>query len=210
LVLTQIHFKKGMRGRFRGEQEDDKVATNWYEFFGDIELARAKVPDDKSRLNVDKLPSDGLFLTCQTLRVITEPPPVGSPPSTPARDQVKAWENAKVWSSDKSLESDVITYDSAKDLILAFGEEGRGVLYAQQHAPGQPATQGTAKAVQLNPKTGAMHFIENDSIQMIDKNTGARPLAAKPVDPDAKKEKQPRKPFRLPVGNVERRGFTGQ
>ena len=92
-------------------------------------------------------------------------------------------------------------------MIYAFGEEGRGVIYAQQHAPGQPSTLGSAKAVRTNPKTGAMHFIDNASVQLIDKNTGSRPVAAIPVDPDAKAKKPPRKPFRLPTGNVERRGY---
>src|SRR5262245_29867670 len=45
LVLTQIQFAKEMRGRFQSEQQNDTVATNWYEFFGDIQLARAKVPN---------------------------------------------------------------------------------------------------------------------------------------------------------------------
>ncbi len=40
---------------------------------------------DKTSLDPDELPSDGLFLTGQTLRVISEPPPVGSPKSAPAR-----------------------------------------------------------------------------------------------------------------------------
>ncbi|MFI5455416.1 MAG: hypothetical protein ACHRXM_08180 [Isosphaerales bacterium] len=210
LVLTQIKFIKGMRGRFGNGLENNTVSNNWYEFFGDIQLARAKVPDAQTILNFDKLPGDGLFLTSQTLRVITEPPPAGSPPSTPARDFLKAWEKAYVWSSDKSLQADVITYDSEKDLIYAFGEEGRGVSYGQQHATGQPSSLGTAKAMRLNPKTGAMHLIDNASVQLIDKNTGVRPVAANPVDPDAKVKKPPRRPFRLPAGNVERRGFTGQ
>ena len=179
--MTQIYFIKGMRGRFGTGQEPEKVTNNWYEFFGDIQLARAKVPNTQSTLNFDKLPSDGLFLTSQTLRVITEPPPAGSPPSTPDRDYIKAWEKAYVWSSDKSLQSDVITYDSEKDLIYAFGEEGRGVIYAQQHAAGQPSTLGSAKAMRLNPKTGAMQFVDNASIQLIDKNTGIRPVAGQAV-----------------------------
>src|SRR5262249_50659509 len=197
-------------GRIAAGQEDEKVPTNWYEFFGDIQLARAKVLDGQSTLNFDKLPSDGFFLTSQTLRVRNEPPPVGAPPSTPARDYVKAWEKAYVWSSDKSLQSDVITYDSEKDLIYAFGEQGRLVSYAQQHAAGQPSSLGSAQAMRLNPKTGAMHFIDNASIQLIDKNSGTRPDVAKPVDPDAKKAKPPRRPFRLPSGNLERRGFSGR
>jgi hypothetical protein len=210
LVLTQIHFIKAMRGRFRPDNETKRVATNQYEFFGNIELTRAKVPDAEARLNADNLPSDGFYLTAQTLRVITEPPAAGSPPSTPGRDYVKAWEKATVWNSDKVLQSDVITYDSRKDLVYAFADEGRGVNYAQQYATGQPATSGHAKAVQLNPQTGETNFIDNDSIALIDKNTGVRPDIAKPVDPDFKKEKMPRKPFRLPTGNIERRSFTGQ
>jgi hypothetical protein len=209
LVLTQIHFLKGMKGRFGSTSERDPTEVQWYEFFGNIQLARAKASSPQSRLNFDKLPADGMFLTSQTLRVRTEPPPVGSPPSTPARDYVKAWERAYVYSSDKSLQADVITYDSEKDLIYAFGEGGRGVNYAQQLATGQPASQGLAKAVRLNPKTGAAHFVENASIQFIDQNSGSRPQIAPIVDPDFKKKKPPKKGFRIPSSSVERRGFIG-
>jgi hypothetical protein len=210
LVLTQIHFLKGMRGRLASTGERSQVEPNWYNFFGDIELGRAKVETATSQLNFDKLPADGMFLTGQTLSVRTEPPPVASPSSTPARDYVKAWENAYVSSSDKRLQADVITYDSEKDLIYAFGQGGRGVIYAQQHAAGQPATEGLARAVELHPKTGAAHFIDNTSVQFVDKNSGARPTPATPTDPDFKKKKPPKKGFRISPGSVERRGFTGQ
>ena len=104
----------------------------------------------------------------------------------------------------------MITYDSEKDLVYAYGEGGHNVLYAQQNAAGQPATQGTARAVQFNPKTGSAHFIDNSQIQLIDKNSGGRPEAATVDDPDLKKKKPPKKGFRIPSSNVERRGFTGQ
>jgi hypothetical protein len=210
LVLTQIYFQKGMRGRYEGGAETDTLKTRWSEFFGDVQLARAKVTNDRTAFNFDKLPGDALFLTGQTMRGISEPPPVGSPPSTPARDSFKAWEKAYFWSNDKSIQADWITYDSEKDLIYAFGEGERGVIYAQQHAAGQPSSLGSAKAVRLNPKTGATHLIDNASIQMIDKNTGVRPGPAAPIDPDAKPKKGPKKPFRVPSSNTERRGFTGQ
>lgn len=103
----------------------------------------------------------------------------------------------------------MITYDSGKDLVLAVAEGGRNVIYAQQYATGQPATQGSARAVQFNPKTGAAHSVDNTQIQFIDKN-GARPAAASIEDPDYKKKKPPKKGFRIPSSNVERRGFTGQ
>jgi hypothetical protein len=209
LVLTQIRFMKEMRG-YLGSAEHDEQDPHWYEFFGDVQLGRAKVANAKIKLDFDKLPADGLFLTGQTLRVRTEPPPVGSPPSTPARDYVKAWEKTYVTSSDKAFQADVLTYDSEKDLVYAYGENGRDVIYAQQHAAGQPSTLGAAKAVRVNPKTGAAVFIDSSSVQLIDKNTGVRPVAAVPSDPEAKKKKPAKKGFRIPSNNIERRGFTGQ
>ena len=82
------------------------------------------------------------------------------------------------------------------------------MTYAEQYADGQPSTQGLAKAVRLNPKTGAAHFVENSAIQLIDKSSGAR--GRSPVDPDFKQKRRPKKGFRIPNSNVERRGFTGQ
>ena len=113
-------------------------------------------------------------------------------------------------SADKRCEADIITYDSEKDLVFALGEGGRNVLYAQQQAAGQPTTQGAARAVRFNPKTGAADFFDNSSIQLIDKNSGARPVAATPTDPDFKKKKPPKRGFKIPSNNIERRGFTGQ
>jgi hypothetical protein len=199
-----------MIGRFGAGKEDDTLETRWAEFHGEIESMRAEVPNAKTTLNPDRLPADGLFLTGQTLRLITEPPPVGSPPSAPARSYMKAWDNAYVWSNDKTLQSDVITYDSFKDLVYAYGENGRHVIYAEQHAAGQPTSPGSARAFQLNPKTGALHAVDSDMIQLIDKKTGVRPGAVGPGDPYFKQKKPPKKPFKLPTMNVERRGFTGQ
>ncbi len=209
LVLTQIKFKTGMRGRFGVGKANDAAETRWSEFFGDVETARARVPDVRSFLKPDKLPPDGFFLTGQTMRVITEPPPVGSPPSTPSRNYLKAWEKAYVWNSDKTLQADVVTYDSYKDLIYAYGENGRGVVFAQQYAVGQPAAPSYARAVQLNPKTGGSHLIDSSTLQSIDQRTGVRPTRLSPPAPAGKAKKKPKAPFKVPSNNYERRGFTG-
>ena len=108
------------------------------------------------------------------------------------------------------LSADVITYDSYKDLVYAYGEDGHSVLFAEQHAAGQPMSPGSAEAVQLNPKTGGIHLIDSNTVGLIDKNTGYRPTATGPDDPYAKKKKAVKKPFKLPTVNVERRGWTGQ
>jgi hypothetical protein len=210
LVLTKITFGKGMRSQPGTGDKDDKLKIHWYEFFGDVQLGRAKVPDGQSTLDFDNLPSDGIFLTGQTVRFITEPPPVGAPASAPGRDFGKAWENAYFTNGENALSTDVITYESEKDLVYAYGEGGRGVSYAQQRAAGQPASQGTARALRYHPKSGSMDLLDNSSIQLIDKNTGARPVAADAFDPDMKKKKPPKKGFRVPASNLERRGFTGQ
>ena len=96
LVLTQIEFVKGMRGQVGSSKANSKTETRWSVFFGDIEVCRARVPNESSGLDPDNLPRDGFFLTGQTLRILTEPPPATAPPSTPARNYMKAWEQAHV------------------------------------------------------------------------------------------------------------------
>ena len=58
----------------------------------------------------------------------------------------------------------MITYDSYKDLVYAYGEDGHPVLYAEQHAAGQPVSSGSAEAVQLNPKTGGIHLSDSNTV----------------------------------------------
>ena len=78
LVLTQIKFTKEMKGRFGTGRDTDKTAVRWADFFGDIESARAVVSDERKIFDYDRLPADAYFLTSQTMRVVTEPPPPGS------------------------------------------------------------------------------------------------------------------------------------
>jgi hypothetical protein len=210
LVLTKIKFVTGMRGRFGTGKQNDKTDERWAEFFGDVDAARAEVPTVHAELNFDKLPSDGFSLTGQTLRVITEPPPAGSPAATPARNYLKAWDRAYARDATSTIQADVITYDSYKDLIYAYGEQGRQVLVAQQYAPLQPVNRASARAWQFNPKTHASYAVDSSTVMMVDKKTGTRPAAAQALDPNAKPPKKRKQQFRPPPSNIERRGFTGQ
>ena len=79
LVLTQIKFTREMYGRFGTGKTTDKTATRWANFFGDIESARTPVANERTIVNYDRLPPDTYFLTSQTMRVVSEPPPPGSP-----------------------------------------------------------------------------------------------------------------------------------
>jgi hypothetical protein len=210
MVLTQIHFNDGMRGRLGNGKENDNTESRWSEFYGNVETCRAKVANTLARLDFDHPPQDSVYLTGQILRVIQEPRPVGSPESTVARQYLKVWENAQAHNQTKTISADVITYDSFKDLVYAYGEDGHSVLFAEQHAVGQQMSGGSSEAVQLNPKTGGIRLINSNTVGMIDKNTGYRPTATGPDDPYAKKKKALKKPFKLPTANLERRGWTGQ
>ena len=75
LKLTQIIFNDEMHGRFGTGKETDKTETRWADFFGDVQVLHAAVPDAKTTFDFDNPPSDGIFLTAQTLRVVSEPPP---------------------------------------------------------------------------------------------------------------------------------------
>jgi hypothetical protein len=210
LVLTQIKFSREMRGRVGTGKATDTAETRWAEFFGDIEAARARVPNERTIVNYDRPPADTYFLTSQTMRVVTEPPPPGSSRNAPARNFLKAWENAYARTSDTMIQADEITYDSYNDLLYARGQEGRPVQVVQQTGTGQPGSPMRAEAVRVNPKTGAADLIDPEAVQMLDHRTGTRPTPVKPTDPDAKKPKKPKKPYNLPRNSVERKGFTGR
>jgi hypothetical protein len=217
LILTQIRFTKEMRGRFGTGKQDDVVQQRWAEFFGGIETARSEVPNEATKLNYDHLPATAYFLTSETLRVITEPPPPGAPRNAPSRNFLKAWDNAYVTARDTTLQADVITYDSLNDLVYANALEGRKVRFARQNGLGQPISPGTATAVRMNPKTGAVDLANPSYIQLIDNQTGERPKAVKGYEPDPgtrtgkpAKPKEPKKRPQVPIQDrLERRGFSG-
>ncbi len=210
LVLTQIKFTREMIGRFGTGKTTDKTATRWADFFGDIEAARTPVANERTIVNYDRPPPDTYFLTSQTMRVVSEPPPPGSPSSTPARNFLKAWENAYATTNDTMIQADIITYDSHNDLIYANGQEGRLVQVVQQLGPGQLGSPMRADAVRVNPKTGAADVIGPHVLQMLDKRTGTRPTPVAPPDPNAKPAKPRKNPYRPPANNIERKGFTGR
>ena len=157
------------------------------------------------------LPEDGFYMTSQILRLIQEPPPAGSPESTPARTFIKAWDDVIVNKGESAVvQSDIATYDSDSDKLYAYGEGDRGVALAQQYGVGQPASPAYGKAVQFNVKTGTFRFINSDAVQFFDKKTGSRPGKVPPPDPNTPKKKKNKQLFKVPNQNVERRGFTGQ
>jgi hypothetical protein len=217
LTLTQIRFSKQMKGRFLIGKENDAAEPRWSDFFGDVETIhgplpdlqgpRGKGPDLSYRHNPDRLRPVDSFMTAQTMRVTSEPPPPGLPPDAPARNFVNAWEQVHVLRDDASLEADKVTYDSAKDLYFAYGEGGRPVSVVQQAGPGQLPSTTRGSVVRYNHKTGEAEAINPDRIQLIDKK-GTRPVPPPPPSPAKPKTyRNVRPPGRT---NLERRGFNGR
>ena len=216
LVLMQVEFSTGMRGRMGAGQANDTAQERWSEFFGDIELLRSRVPERDAYgndvvLDPDSpLSEDGFYLTSQMLRVIQVPPPPDSPEKTPARSFAKAWDKVHINKGEVfGIESDVATYDSNTDVIWAYGEGENGVTYVHQNSPGQPPSVSSGKALQYNLKTRAGHAADSNSLGIIDHRTGARPGKVPPPDPTAPPRKKRKAPFKVPNTNLERRGFTG-
>jgi hypothetical protein len=209
LVLTQIKFTEGMKGRFGTGKSTDKTETRWAEFFGANEVARAVVPNEKTPIDYDRPPPDAYFLTARTIRVVTEPPPPGSPANATGRNFLKAWENAHARTNDVSVQADVITYDSHNDLIYAHGEEGRKVQVVQQGGTGQQTSHTPAEAFRINPKTHAVDAIDPQTVQLIDTRTGTRAAHVAPPDRNAKPVKPPKRLYNPPPNSIERRGFKG-
>jgi hypothetical protein len=212
LILTQIFFTRGLQGQFGTSQDSNSTQDRTALLFGDIQLRHAQVNGVGEAFDFDQpLTEKGFNLTSQILRMIQEPPPAGSPASTPARSFLKAWDNVMVNKGDSLvIQSDVGTYDSGTDTLYAYGEGDRGVTMAQQYAVGQPASPAHGRAVQFNVKSGAAHFVDTDVVQLFDKRTGSRPGIVGTPEPGVKRPRKKGTPFMVPNNNLERRGFTGQ
>jgi lipopolysaccharide export system protein LptA len=206
LKVTQIMYADEMHGRFGTGKEQDTTDPRWADFFGDVEVLHALVPDDKTVFDFDNPPPDATFLTAQTIRVVSEPPPPGS--TAPARSFLKAWENAEAETIDTTIQADKITYDSAKELFYAYGELDQ-VYFVQQKFFGQPASTATGRTLKYNRRTGESEVDNPNVVQFVDDKFGVRPGWATPK-PEIKKPKKPLAPFRGPGrAHFERKGFNG-
>ena len=141
----------------------------------------AKVANASQKLDPDRPPADAFFLTSEILRVVSEPPAGGG--EGPARNFLKAWGDATALAEDKTIQADILTYDSLNELFYAYGEDGREVTIAQQDGPGQPASVLPGRAVQYNRKTGEKQVIDPRSVQFLDAKTGIGPPPSGPPAP---------------------------
>ncbi len=206
LKLTQVAFSQGMKGRYLAGKDTDKTEIRWADFWGDVQALSAKVPDTSQPLKFDEPPEDGMFLTSQTMRVISEPSATGDGTS---RNFLKAWENAQAKSRTESIIADVITYDSLKELFYAYALENHEVILARQMNVGQPFSTGNGEAVEYNRRTGESQIVGAQSMQIIDDKTGIRPGPA--AEARVLPPKSPRAPLVLPGRSViERRGMNGR
>ncbi len=208
LEMTQITFRKQMNGRFLIGKEGEHEPRTAH-FFGDVEALHAPVKNTYVRFNADKPPTGFSYLTAQSMRAITEPPPVDAAKGTPSRTFLKAFDNAYVRRLDSGIHADVVTFDSEKNLYYAYGNDGRDVVMQQYHGVGQPASTNRARAAWLNNKTGAAEVVDPKDIALIDAKTGVRPTPVDPPKPAPPTRSKPR--GRLPGrSTLERRGFSGQ
>jgi hypothetical protein len=209
MTVTQVKFSRDMIGRFGTGKETDKTETRWADFFGDIEALHGPVADTDGVLDADhvlEVPGASLIAS-QVLRVISDPDRTN--PDAPTRYWMKAWENATVTTDDKTIQADTVTFDSAKSLFYAYGDDGRDVVIAQQAGVGQGASNMQGRAAWYNNKTGEAQIVEPKTFALLDQNTGKRPAPLPPASPDLELKRPKRLPFRNQRATPERQDFNG-
>ena len=209
LMLTQIHFTREMHGRFGSGKATDAAEDRQADFFGDVEVLRAKVPNLNTVLDPDEKPADAQSITAQILRVVSEPNRDPKKPKAGPRNLLRAWEEAYATIEDKTIQADTITYDSLFNVFYAYGEDGKDVLIAGAPRFGQPASITAGRAAMYNVATGEAQLIEPTTVAFVNNRTGVRPTVVKPPKDETKIKRPPRAKFRNPRGNIERKDFTG-
>jgi hypothetical protein len=213
LELTRVAFRDRMVGTFGGGGDEEKPKGPTDAVFKNVrEVLHAAVPDEKAELNADDFnrPEDLMQLACRTLRLESEPAPEGS--GNPDRSWLTAWTNVTALDFDKSIFGDRLTYDSSKELIWVYGDQGRLATITQQKVPGARPSTTTGKALMHNRITGQAVLVDPNSIEFIDPKS-FDPKKAKRLGPTAPSvmpdaPRQPRLEPRLPGrADKERRGF---
>ena len=209
--LVKIKFTKLMKGRSGLGKENDVVEPRIADFYGGSEILDGPVPNENFDNDFDMPTQGSKRITADDIRVIDIPPPPDAKTS-PSRYLMTAVRNARADAGGRSISADRLTYDSEKDLFYGYGENGRSVKITDQRGAGQPLSTAQGRVVKYNHKTGAAELIDPNTVNFFDAGTGVRPIAEKPL-PDAPTAapKRPLPDLRPPpLGNIERKGFTGR
>jgi hypothetical protein len=222
LQLTRVQFRDGMQGQLNTRQPGSKRSNGQAEFFGNVRVIEALVPDEDADLSIEpaRRPQEFYYTVSDKLRVISEPPPPGAGEDEPDRILVDSW-NGKNGRGIYGLvgrppsnvtaitADDRMTYDSSTGLAVIYGGAS-GVHIVQQSGVGQDQQYGAGKAVLYNHKTGQNRLIDQRTINLLNPDPGARADSPEP-DKKEKKKKEHRDPFpRVGPSDKERRNFTGR
>ncbi|QDV33564.1 hypothetical protein [Tautonia plasticadhaerens] len=201
LHKLRVDFNEGLEGQLGSAGGGYRVA----EFRGDARALRAPVAQFRDELDFDRPPPQSVRLDGDSIYVEHMPAVTG----IPERSFMKAFGTAQVRSDDKTLITDVITFDSNTGLAFAKGTPATPVTIATQEAFGQPTSRTSARTVIFNTKTGEMESIDPGPSIFFRPKTGYRIGETQPT-PETPEAELERPKARLPARNdMERQGFTG-
>jgi hypothetical protein len=205
--LTKVQFEENMKGRFGVGKDKEESESRTADFYGAVQVITAVVLNEMTDLSFDSHPTGFKRITADSLRIVSEPPPPGVK-DVAARTFVTAEKNAQATTETHTVAADILKFDSAKDLFLAYGLDGRDVAIVNQANPGQPSSIIRSEAAYYNHKTGAAQPINPNTIQLLDASAGQRPGPEGPRGPEAAKPRNQRPSLRPPPSShIERRGF---
>jgi hypothetical protein len=201
LSKLRVDFNEGLEGQLGTAGGGYRVA----EFRGDARALRAPVEQFRDELDFDRPPADAVRLDGDSIYVEHMPEVTG----IPERTFLKAFGTAQARSSDMTLISDAITFDSNTGLIFARGTAAAPVAIASQEAFGQPTSRTSARTVMYNTRSGESESIEPGPSIFVRPRTGYR-LGNSEVAKEVPEAERERPRARLPARNdMERQGFTG-
>lgn len=222
--LNRIQFEEGMVGKLGLDEsgslgEDGKPAARQAVFRGEVRMIQARVASSNQDVNPDALPEGYRRLNSRWMIVDSLPPPPEAPPEEKEWILAEAVGQANARTEKTSIQGDVIRYDSLKQTVRVFGNNGRDVVIVQQDKPGQPASYGQSAAVLYNLRTNDASVFNPRGFNLVDGRSGPRLTAPGPAAPRVSDLPRPRDRFPRPgsggdddrprVGQGNQRGMMG-
>ena len=152
MMLTRIRF----HGTMQASRANGVVV-----FLEDVELVHIPADDPDVRIDLDRLPKDGLLLRCGMLK--------GLNPRMSDRTTTQVFEanyQVRVHAREFFAQADKVKYDESKDLLILVGQGGNLARLWRQKAPGTPPEEIRAKKVWYWRKQNKVRFDETDTIKV--------------------------------------------
>jgi len=154
LMLTRVEYQ----GQMYSQQLNDTTRKSL--FLGNVVVVRVPANSLDAKVELEKLPKDGLLLQCDMLTVLDRKQPDGK-----KSQEMRAEKRVYCQTNDMRARAEVVTFDKNQDTMVLKGSPGNpATVWRQAGGPGSQWQMSQAQTILYNRKTNTVQLDSADVI----------------------------------------------